>query len=54
MVEVMQVLLMNTGVSSVALLFLLFLSRRKSSKSKNERVYLSKDMLKIKEEIAED
>ena len=54
MVEIMQVLLMNTGVSSVALLLLLFLSKRKVPKSKNERVYLSKDMLKIKEEIAED
>ncbi|MBS3084010.1 hypothetical protein J4423_04360 [Candidatus Pacearchaeota archaeon] len=54
MVEIMQILLMNTGVSSVVLLFLLFLSKRKISKSKDERVYLSKDMMKIKEEISED
>ena len=55
MVEVMQLLLINTGVSSVALLFLLLLWSRKlaASLSAEERVYLSKDMYKIKEQVVD-
>jgi len=55
MVEVMHLLLINTGVSSVALLFLLLLWSRKPavSPSAEERVYLSKDMYKIKEQVVD-
>ena len=54
MVEVMHILLVNTGVSSMALLLLLLFFKRKNLKSKDSRVYLSKDMLKIKEQIADE
>ena len=54
MVEVIQILLVNTGVSFMTSLLLLLFFKRKNLKSKDARVYLSKDMLKIKEEIIED
>ena len=55
MVEIAHILLINTGVSSVALLFLLLLWSRKptASPSAEERVYLSKDMYKIKEQVVD-
>ena len=52
MVAIENILLMNTGVSSVILLVLLFFSRRKNNGIK-ERKYLSKDLMKIKEQISE-
>lgn len=53
MVEVIHLLLVNTGVSSVLLFVLLLLWSRKPAafQSAEERVYLSKDMHKIKEQV---
>lgn len=53
MVEVTQLLLINTGVSSVLLFVLLMIWALKPAK-KEERVYLSKDMHKIKEQVIND
>lgn len=53
MVGVENILLINTGVSSVVL-FVMFLWLIIKPVHKNEeRVYLSKDMNKIKEQISE-
>lgn len=52
MVGVEQVLLINTIVSSIILLVLIFMSRRKVVK-KTKR-YLSKDLVKIKSQISEE
>ncbi len=54
MVEIVQILLINLGISSVALLLLLFLYGRKSSKTKKIGKPLSRDMRKIKENISEE
>ncbi len=52
MVGVMQLLLINTGVSATLLLVLLLISFKKPNDSvSEERVYLSKDMHKIKENV---
>lgn len=51
MVGVEHMLLINTGISSVVLFVLLLLWARKPMKE--ERVYLSKDMYKIKEQVSD-
>lgn len=54
MIGVEHILLMNTGVSSIALLVLLFLSTRKNHKSENKNEHLTADMRKIKEQVSSD
>ena len=53
MVGVEHILLINTSVSSAVLFVLLLLWARKPSAAKEERVYLSKDMYKIKEQVVD-
>jgi len=53
MVGVEHILLINTGVSSVVLFVLLLFWARKPSVKKEERVYLSRDMYKIKEQVVD-
>ncbi|MEK6847465.1 MAG: hypothetical protein AABY16_04835, partial [Nanoarchaeota archaeon] len=55
MVEVMYLVLINTGVSSVLLFVLLLILAKRSDASppSEERVYLSKDMHKIKEQVVD-
>ena len=53
MVEIAHVLLINTGVSSIFLFVLLLFWARKPSVKKEERVYLSKDMYKIKQQVVD-
>ncbi len=51
MVGIENMLLINTGVSSIVLFVLFILWIAKPSEKKEERVYLSKDMHKIKENV---
>ncbi len=51
MIEIENMLLINTGVSSVVLFVLFILWMVKPTEKKEERVYLSKEMHKIKENI---
>lgn len=53
MTGIENMLLINTGVSSVVLFVLFILWMAKPSEKKEERVYLSKDMHKIKENISD-
>lgn len=53
MVGVEQILLINTGVSSVVLFVLFLLWMNKPRGKKEERSYLSKDMYKIKENVSD-
>ena len=53
MVDVTQILLINTGVSSVVLFVLLLFWARKPSIKKEERAYLSRDLYKIKEQVVD-
>ncbi len=53
MTGIENILLINTGVSSIVLFVLFLLWMVKPSEKKEERIYLSKDMHKIKENISE-
>ena len=53
MVGVEYILLMSTSVYSIVLLVLLFLSGKKDHKPKGKE-YLSRDLIKIKEQISEE
>ncbi|MEK6915962.1 MAG: hypothetical protein AABW89_05480 [Nanoarchaeota archaeon] len=50
MVAIENILLMNTGISSVVLLLLLFISFKKNHKPE-KREYLTKDLVDLKDEI---
>ena len=54
MVAIEHVLLVNTGLSSVALLVLLFLSNKKGSKKITSKKSLNSDLQKIKEQIVDE
>ncbi len=53
MVGVEGLLLINTGVSSVVLFVLFLLLIAKPNHKSEERVYLSKDMNKIKQQVVD-
>ena len=53
MVGVANILLINTGVSSVVLFVLILLWARKPI-AKETRTYLSRDMYKIKEQVTDN